>query len=81
MRYNLNQVKLELPYTVAGEQPITGEDAYAKIDRCLTSLYCFAYANIDRCLTSLLMQRKKLFLLMIKLKLSPYKHKKVLILM
>lgn len=28
------QVKLELPYTVAGERQITGEDSYAKIDRC-----------------------------------------------
>jgi len=28
------QVKLELPYTVAGERTITGENAYAKIDRC-----------------------------------------------
>ena len=29
------QVKLELPYTVAGERQITGEDSYAKIDRWL----------------------------------------------
>ena len=28
-----HQVKLELPYTVAGERTITGDDAYAKIDR------------------------------------------------
>ena len=30
-------MKLELPYTVAGDRAITGDDAYAKIDRFLCS--------------------------------------------